>query len=97
MCPVNTFANFTSREVIPVLFIRFPAKMNSGIASMVKDCVVDKERCTKIVHGISGLVKKNAKPETAMANATGMPKNNITKKNPTAPSISYSPILSSVF
>ena len=56
--------------------------MNSGIASMVKDCVVDKERCTKMVHGISGLVKKNAKPETAMANATGMPKNNITKKNP---------------
>ena len=41
--PVITLASFTKREVIPVLFIRLPAKMNSGIASMVKDWVVDRD------------------------------------------------------
>ena len=92
MWPVSTFASFTSREVIPVLFIRLPAKINSGIASMVKDWVVDSERCTRIVHGISGRVRKNAKPEMAMAKATGIPRNKITRKNPIALSTSHPPI-----
>ena len=68
------------------------AKINSGIASMVKDWVVDSERCTRIVHGISGRVRKNAKPEMAMAKATGIPRNKIIKKNPIAPNINSPPI-----
>ena len=82
--PVSTFASFTRRDVIPVLFIRLPAKINSGIASMVKDWVVDRDFCTRIVHGISGLIRKKENPDTAMAKATGIPRNRRIKKNPTA-------------
>ena len=58
-----------------MLFIRFPANMNSGIASMVKDWVVDRDFWTRMVHGISGLMRKNINPDIPIANATGMPKN----------------------
>ena len=61
-----------------------PAKINSGIASMVKDWVVDRDFCTRIVHGISGLIRKKENPDTAMAKATGIPRNRRIKKNPTA-------------
>ena len=84
ICPVRTFASLISLEVIPVLFIRFPAKINRGIASMVKDWVVERDFCTRIVHGISGLMRKKEKPETAIANATGIPRNKSTMKKPIA-------------
>ena len=41
MWPHSTFARFIRRRVMPVAFIRLPARMNSGIASMVKLCVVE--------------------------------------------------------
>ena len=73
--------------VIPVLFIRFPAKINNGMASIVNDWVVEKAFCTRIVQGNPGVKMKKNSPEIPIANATGIPKNKRTKNNPTAISI----------
>ena len=51
---------------------------------MVKDWVVDRDFCTRMVHGISGLIRKKENPDTAIAKATGIPRNRRIKKNPTA-------------
>ena len=92
MWPVRTFASLTRREVMPVLFIRLPAKMKSGIASIVKDCVVESDFWTRIVHGISGVRMKNIAPEMAIAKATGIPRKRNTRKKPIASNISSAPI-----
>ena len=79
MCPVSTSASFISRFVIPVLFIKFPANIKSGIASIVNDCVVDSAFCTTIVYGSPGVIKKNKSPEIPIENATGIPNKSKTK------------------
>jgi hypothetical protein len=52
--------------------------MKSGMASIVKDCVVEKAFCTRIVQGKPGVSTKKNKPDNPIENATGMPRNKST-------------------
>jgi hypothetical protein len=87
ICPVITLANFSRREVMPVLFIKFPANINRGIASIVKLWLGLTTRCTTIDKGSCGFMKKNNVLDKAMENATGIPKASKNKKTMTTTSI----------
>ena len=78
---------------MPQEFIRFPARINSGIASMVKLCEVEMDFCTRTVMGRSR-IRKNVKPERPMEKATGIPVNSRTRKTMIAIYISQYPSLS---
>ena len=58
---------------MPELFIKLPARMNSGTASSAKFCVSVMVSWIGMVDGSSGCCRKNTQPEMPMANATGMP------------------------
>jgi len=73
ICPVIAVANFTSRFVIPVSFIKLPAKINIGMASSAKFCVSERTRCTGMVRGRLGCCRKKMNPEMPMAKVTGIP------------------------
>ena len=57
MCPVSELASTTRRSVMPVRFIRLPAKMNSGIASRVKLCEAATTFCGRMLVGTPGVVR----------------------------------------
>ena len=65
MCPVNTSDSFISFSVIPVLFIKLPAKMNSGIANNVKDCV-DVTTFEQLLKKVFPSYKEKVTPATPM-------------------------------
>ena len=50
--PVKSRANSSSRCVMPVVFIRLPARMKNGTASSGNDCVASYMRCTATVGGM---------------------------------------------
>ena len=87
MRPVNTDASSSSRCVMPELFMKLPARMNSGTASSAKFCVCVIVSCTGIVGGSSGCCRKKTVPEMPIANATGMPINSSTAKTRSTSSI----------
>ncbi len=50
--PVSSRANTSSRSVMPVAFIRLPARMKNGTASSGKDWVAPYMRCMATVSGM---------------------------------------------
>ena len=92
MWPVQALAKRIRRLVMPQLFIRLPARMNRGMASMVKLCEVEMDFCTRTVMGRLR-IRKNEKPDRPMENATGIPSSRKTKKIPIAINISRCPSL----
>jgi len=93
MCPTRTLDSFTSREVMPVAFMRFPAKMKRGMARSVKLWVWATMRCTEMEMGMLGVASMKTKPASPMAKATGMPRKRSARKTPTRRSIPSSPFL----
>ena len=79
MCPVQALQKRVSRLVMPQEFIRLPARMKRGMASMVKLWEVEIDFCTRTVSGRPRIRKKD-RPLMPMENATGMPKNSSTRK-----------------
>src|SRR5262245_35490107 len=78
MRPVRTEASLSRLWVMPELFMKFPARMNSGIASSAKFCVSVTVSWIGMVKGSSGCCRKNTVPEMPMANATGIPRSSRT-------------------
>jgi hypothetical protein len=74
----------SSLEVIPVLFIRFPAKIKNGTARNAIDWVCATTLCTVMEKGIKSLDRKKTAPEIPMVKPIGMlmtrRKKNVTTK-----------------
>ena len=78
---------------MPQEFMRLPARMNSGMASIVKLWEVEMDFCTSTVMGRSR-TRKKVKPERPMEKATGMPVSSRTRKTTIAIYIIRCPSLS---
>ena len=70
-----------SRSVMPLSFMRWPAKTKNGTASSGKLWLMVAIFCTAIDIGMPPSVAKKMKPEMPMANATGAPISMSTKKS----------------
>ncbi len=74
ICPVSTADRVMSLWVRPVSFMRFAAKMKSGIASSGKFCVCEIASWMVMVKGSCPVYcRKKKVPEMPIANATGIP------------------------
>ena len=60
---VATWLNFIRRGVIPVRFIRFPAKIKNGTARNEIDCVCAITLWTAILIGMSPVVRNHTIPD----------------------------------
>ena len=77
--PVQALAKRIRRFVMPQLFMRLPARMKRGMASIVKLCEVEMDFCTRMDIG-SPRIRKKLRPDRPMENATGIPRNRNTRK-----------------
>jgi hypothetical protein len=78
---VRSLASDNKFLVIPVSFIRLPAKIKNGIARKVNDCVWATTRWTNTVQGTARSMMKYPIPDMPITKAIGMPmSNNTTNK-----------------
>src|SRR5690606_16536211 len=71
--PTATIDTLSRRAVMPLSFIRCPARTKNGTASNGKLWLIDAIFCTPIDIGMPDSVMKNRKPAMPVAKATGMP------------------------
>ncbi len=86
--PVSSRANLTRRSVMPVAFIRLPARMKKGTARSGKFCVAVAIFCSATVGGIVPVRTKTGIAAIISAKATGRPATRkTTKRTPISESI----------
>ncbi len=80
--PVRRLANLTRRWVIPVTFIRLPARIKNGTARSGKLCVAVTIFWITTVGGIAPVITKTGMEARPSAKATGIPQMRKTVNKP---------------